>query len=477
MTRSGCRICASGGGYLYSYRPPAASKPPLIVVPVRVVERGRLVVGVGVVPDVRVAACGEGHDRDDEDRARDGDAGHDGGVLERPTDPVDDGAQARHRAVEHVHRPIVRPCARVRAPPDRTDACGPAGRVAREDQGRTMPAMYANLSESRRRAIRHGLAIAGVLAAAWMYLVVGDRTWAKPAADGLVYWGVNISAPYAGSTVGGANAYLYSPAFAQIFAIIGLVPQPVFTVVWTVFLAGVAWWLARPWPASLLVLALPVSQEILIGNIHLLLAAAIVLGFRWAGTWSFVLLTKVTPGVGLVWFAVRREWTALATAIGVTALIAGVSFVIAPQLWRDWITLLTHDGGSAGELAPAADRGRRRDRRLGRAHRPPLDRAAGRDARAARPVDGLLLDAPRLRRGQRPRRGAYGCGDPAGHRPGRRAGLRSRCSPPSVIAGSSTAFAGSRSPSSSSSTRSPRRGSSPAAAPSASSCSSCSRGS
>ncbi len=38
------------------------------------------------------------------------------------------------------------------------------------------------------------------------------------------------------------------------------------------------------WPASLLVLALPVSQEILIGQIHLLLAAAIVLGFRWAGT-------------------------------------------------------------------------------------------------------------------------------------------------------------------------------------------------
>ena len=69
-----------------------------------------------------------------------------------------------------------------------------------------MLAVYANLSESRRRAIRHGLAIAGVLAAAWMYLVVGDRTWAKPAADGFVYWGVNISAPYAGSTVGSLSS-------------------------------------------------------------------------------------------------------------------------------------------------------------------------------------------------------------------------------------------------------------------------------
>jgi hypothetical protein len=204
--------------------------------------------------------------------------------------------------------------------------------------------MYDRLSESQRRAVRHGLAIAGVIAAAYMYVVVGDPTWRNPAADGLVYWGVNVSDPYAGATVGGANAYLYSPAFAQVFALIGRLPREVFTVAWTVFLALVAWWLARPWPASLLVLALPVSQEILIGNIHLLLAAAIVLGFRWAGTWAFVLLTKVTPGVGLLWFAARREWRALAIALGTTAVIAAVSFVISPDAWRDWLALLRHDG-------------------------------------------------------------------------------------------------------------------------------------
>ena len=72
-------------------------------------------------------------------------------------------------------------------------------------------------------------------------------------------------------------------------------------------------------------LSLPVSQEILIGNIHLLLAAAIVLGFRWPGTWAFVLLTKVTPGVGLLWFAVRREWRSLGIALGATAAIVAVS--------------------------------------------------------------------------------------------------------------------------------------------------------
>lgn len=199
---------------------------------------------------------------------------------------------------------------------------------------------------ARRRALRHGLAIAGVIAAIWMYAVVGDPTWRHPAADGLVYWSVNPADPYPGATVGGKDAFLYSPAFAQVFWLIGRLPREVFIVGWTIFLAGVAIWLARPWPASLLVLALPVSQEVMIGNIHLLLAAAIVLGFRWSGTWAFVLLTKVTPGVGLVWFAVRREWRALLAAGLTTGGIAAISLILAPGAWADWLRLLRSDGGS-----------------------------------------------------------------------------------------------------------------------------------
>ena len=210
--------------------------------------------------------------------------------------------------------------------------------------------MYSRLSPEQRRAVRHGLAIAGLVVAAWMYGVVGDTTWQRPAADGLVYWGVNVNDPYAGATVGGANAYLYSPAFAQVFGIIGLLPKEVFIVGWTVFLAGVAWWLARPWPASLLVLALPVSQEVMIGNIHLLLAAAIVLGFRWPGTWAFVLLTKVTPGLGLLRFAVRREWRHLVIALATTAAIVAFSFVVSPDSWWDWIALLRQDGGTQAQV-------------------------------------------------------------------------------------------------------------------------------
>ncbi len=191
--------------------------------------------------------------------------------------------------------------------------------------------------------------LAGILVAVYVYAVLGDQTWRHPGADGVVYWGVDLSRLYVGSTVGGANAYLYSPAFAQVFWLIGHVPREFFVVGWTAFLAGIAVWLARPWPASLLVLALPVSQDVLIGNIHVLLAAAIVLGFRWAGTWAFPLLTKATPGVGLLWFLVRREWRPFAVALGASAVIAAASFAVAPQLWFDWLALLRRDGGTGGQ--------------------------------------------------------------------------------------------------------------------------------
>ena len=53
------------------------------------------------------------------------------------------------------------------------------------------------------------------------------------------------------------------------------------------------------------------------------MALAIVWGFRHPWTWSFVLLTKVTPAVGLLWFVVRREWRNLGIALGASAVLAG----------------------------------------------------------------------------------------------------------------------------------------------------------
>ena len=92
--------------------------------------------------------------------------------------------------------------------------------------------------------------------------------------------------------------------------------------------------------------------ELYHGNIHLWIAAAIVLGFRYPWTWAFIVLTKVTPGLGLVWFAVRREWRPLAVAAGVTGAIVAVSMVLEWHLWEDWFQFLTTtpEGGSVAQF-------------------------------------------------------------------------------------------------------------------------------
>jgi hypothetical protein len=52
--------------------------------------------------------------------------------------------------------------------------------------------------------------------------------------------------------------------------------------------------------------------------------------------WVFVLVTKVTPGVGLLWFAVRREWRSLGIALGVTAVLVAISLAFDFRLWQQW---------------------------------------------------------------------------------------------------------------------------------------------
>ncbi|MEX1335516.1 MAG: glycosyltransferase family 87 protein, partial [Candidatus Limnocylindrales bacterium] len=144
--------------------------------------------------------------------------------------------------------------------------------------------------------------------------------------DALAYWSVDPVAPY-GQTVGELNAFLYAPPMAGLLGLANQLPWPLFQGLLLVLQLAAVAWMAREW--TLVVLALPpVFNELFFGNVNLFIALAIALGFTWSGTWAFVLLTKVTPGVGLLWFAVRREWRAVATALGVTAAIAAVSFVL-----------------------------------------------------------------------------------------------------------------------------------------------------
>jgi hypothetical protein len=172
--------------------------------------------------------------------------------------------------------------------------------------------------------------------------------------DARAYWGYPRDEVYSAvpTLSAGYGFYRYSPVFVPLMTLWSAIPWPLFVTAW--FLVGVALyvWMVGPW--SLALLAVPVfAVELFIGNIHLLLALAIVLGFRWPAAWSFVLLTKVTPGIGLLWFVVRREWRSLGIALGVTAVILGASFALTPDLWTAWLRSLTQtsEPGSGNTVA------------------------------------------------------------------------------------------------------------------------------
>lgn len=170
--------------------------------------------------------------------------------------------------------------------------------------------------------------------------------------DGMAYWLSDLDRLYTTGS-GTYNAFLYSPAVAQAIAPLTALPWSVFLALLTAMNLTALYWLLGPWAFPMLLVP-TVSIELLMANINLLLAAAIVAGFRYPWTWSLVLLTKITPGVGLLWFLVRREWRSLAIAIGATAAIAAVSFVVAPTLWFEWFGFLIGNVGRPviGDIGP-----------------------------------------------------------------------------------------------------------------------------
>jgi hypothetical protein len=158
-----------------------------------------------------------------------------------------------------------------------------------------------------------------------------------PGQDARAYWEAARVQPYA-SEVGSQSAYLYSPAFLQAISPLTNLPWTVFLVVWTGVLMLAL--LALVGPVLFAPVLLFALYEIWGGNITLLMALAIVAGFRRPATWALVLLTKVTPGVGLLWFAVRREWRQLVIVVAGSAALVAVSWLLEPVLWQQWISLL-----------------------------------------------------------------------------------------------------------------------------------------
>ncbi len=172
----------------------------------------------------------------------------------------------------------------------------------------------------------------------WVWLIGVQSTF--PEVDAEAYWGLTVDGLYRGVQLGDQDAFLYSPVVAYLFLPFSLLPYELFYAILAAVNLAVLVWLLGPELAGLSLFALPVSNELARGNIHILLAAAIVVGFRYPGAWTWVLLTKVTPGVGVLWFLLRRDWRSFSIALGVTAGAIAVSFALTPELWLRWFEML-----------------------------------------------------------------------------------------------------------------------------------------
>jgi len=199
----------------------------------------------------------------------------------------------------------------------------------------------------RRIAIPAFLLVGAIFVGARLLAI---SPWADPHVDMHAYWATRDGFDYLQATPGEVGAFLYSPAFAQALAPLTALPWPVFAALWTAILIAVLYWLSGR--ATLLVGILPpVALSIGIGQVDLLIAAVVVAGFRYPAAWALPLLTKVTPGVGLVWFFVRRDWRSLWLASAATLGVVAVSMAIDPAGWAGWLDMLRRGH------APLADAG------------------------------------------------------------------------------------------------------------------------
>lgn len=182
-----------------------------------------------------------------------------------------------------------------------------------------------------------GFVVVVVVFAAIRLLAVDP--WAMPAYDSYAYWLTRGGVDYGATHQGVTGAYLYSPAFAQLIAPLTVLPWPAFLALWTVLTTLPLAWLAGRYALPVLVLP-PVFMSVALGQLDVAFAVVILVGLRWPAAWALPILTKITPGIGLLWFLVRGEWRALGIATLVTAIVAAVSAAIDPSAWSGWIAML-----------------------------------------------------------------------------------------------------------------------------------------
>lgn len=188
------------------------------------------------------------------------------------------------------------------------------------------------------RLNRDPLRDAFVLAGAVFVLIIltGNAPWLG--VDAHNYYVARLPNPYP-VVYGLQNVFVLSPVIAQLLQPLTLLPWPAFLALVTASNLLALYILVGRW-AVLAILLPPVAIEMFAGNINLWLAVVLVYALRWPALWAVPILTKIAPGVGVLWHLFRGEWRALAIAGGTTAAIVAVSAIIAPDAWGYWFTFL-----------------------------------------------------------------------------------------------------------------------------------------
>lgn len=192
-----------------------------------------------------------------------------------------------------------------------------------------------------------GLTVGGAMAAVFVSLA---NTGRFAGYDVHAYWAVDASDPYRIHVAPAFDAFLYSPPLAFLFDPLGALPFEAVRVLWAAMQGVVLAILAGPF-APLLAFTGPVHDDMLTGNIALLMGAAIALGIaRWPAAWAFPILAKATPVVGLAWYVGRRDWHGLAVATAATGAIVVITGLLAPGLWLEWFGVLRDNTGVQAQL-------------------------------------------------------------------------------------------------------------------------------
>jgi hypothetical protein len=162
-----------------------------------------------------------------------------------------------------------------------------------------------------------------------------------PGFDFFAYWNVDPLHPY--TTTMDFGAFHYAPPLAWPAAILHQVPFELARLAWLAVSLLVLGWLTGRWALAWLAF-LPVTWELFHGNIHLEMAALLVVGWS-----AWLPLAKPTAIVVAIADIAMRRRAALLPIVSALVIVA-ISMVVQAATWGDWVRhLLTVSSDAGGD--------------------------------------------------------------------------------------------------------------------------------